>query len=112
MASTLYKVVPQTVWQAATQAGSFAGHGIDLVDGFIHLSLPEQVAETLARHFAGQRELVLVTVDGDQLGETLRFEPSRGGDLFPHVYGSIPISAVTGVALLLIGDDGHHVLPG
>ncbi|TWU47119.1 DUF952 domain-containing protein [Rubripirellula reticaptiva] len=111
MASILFKVVPKPVWESATEAGFFAGHGIDLVDGFIHLSLPEQVAETLARHFVGQTELMLVTVDGEQLDEMLRFEPSRGGDLFPHVYGSIPMDAVIAAEPLMIGPDGLHVLP-
>jgi uncharacterized protein (DUF952 family) len=93
----LYKIVPVDQWKAAEAAGSFAGSGIDLQDGFIHLSSADQVAETLQKHFANQTGLVKLGIDAEALGATLRWETSRGGALFPHVYGEIPISAVKSI---------------
>ena len=80
-------------------------------DGFIHLSSPTQVVETVALHFAGQTNLLLITVDGDKLGKSLRWETSRGGELFPHVYGEITMDHVLAVDTLPLGDDGKHVFP-
>ncbi|KAA1259352.1 hypothetical protein LF1_18840 [Rubripirellula obstinata] len=93
----LYKIIPATEWKAAEAAGSFGGSGIDLEDGFIHLSSAEQVSETLQKYFANQTGLVLLGIDAEALGTTLQWEPSRGGALFPHVYGEIPVSAVKSV---------------
>jgi uncharacterized protein (DUF952 family) len=81
---------------------------VDLTDGFIHFSTDAQVRETAAKHFAGQRDLMLVAVDGEALGERLRYEPSRGGALFPHLYGSLPFSAVLWEKPLPLADDGSH----
>ena len=78
-------------WQAS---GSFAGAPVDLADGYIHLSTAEQLAGTLDKHFAGQRGLVIAEIDLTLLGDAVRWEPSRGGALFPHVYGPLPISAM------------------
>jgi uncharacterized protein (DUF952 family) len=89
-----YKLVGKEEWRVARQAGEFRGSAIDLADGFIHLSTAAQVVETAARHFAGQRGIVLVTVDAAGLGEALRWEPSRGGALFPHLYAALPMTAV------------------
>lgn len=80
-------------------------------DGFIHFSSAEQVAETAARHYAGQSDLVLIWVDAEALGAALRWEPSRGGALFPHLYGALPVAAVTRVEPLSLGPDGKHVFP-
>ncbi|MEO1615243.1 MAG: DUF952 domain-containing protein [Planctomycetota bacterium] len=91
----VYKILPRTVWTNAIEQGEFAGHGIDLEDGFIHLSSAQQVRETARLHFAGQTDLLLIEVDAEQLGESLTWESSRAGDLFPHVYGVIPMAAVT-----------------
>ncbi|MEL7338002.1 MAG: DUF952 domain-containing protein, partial [Planctomycetota bacterium] len=99
------------VWQTALATGQFFGSGIDLQDGFIHLSGRDQVVETAARHFAGQSNLVLVAIAEATLGETLRWEPSRGGALFPHVYGSIDTSTVLWVKPLPLGPDGTHQFP-
>jgi uncharacterized protein (DUF952 family) len=90
----IYKLLPTVAWRAAQADGVYAGSEVDLADGFVHFSTAEQVAETAARHFAGQSGLTILTVDGDRLGEALRSEPSRGGALFPHLYGPLPVTAV------------------
>ena len=90
----VYKIVATDCWREAAAAGCFAGAAIDLADGFIHLSAAGQVEETAWRHFAGQDNLLLAAFDEAALGATLRWEASRGGDLFPHVYGTLdPASA-------------------
>jgi uncharacterized protein (DUF952 family) len=104
----IYKICPTALWLEATRAGVFRGSAIDLSDGFIHFSTPEQVAETAAKHFAGERDLVLVRVDVNKLGEKLKWEPSRGGALFPHLYGDLDLAAVTQVDCLPLGPDGRH----
>ena len=111
MTTSIYRIVPSEVWRRAEAAGSFGGTEHDVRDGFIHFSTAAQVAETAARHYAGQAELLLVRVNAAALGEALRWEPSRGGALFPHLYGALPLSAVTSVAPLPLGPDGVHVLP-
>lgn len=107
----LYKICPEGLWREAESAGVFTGSPVDVQDGFIHLSTAAQARETAAKHFAGQRDLLLVAVDADALGPALRYEPSRGGDLFPHVYGPLPLAAVRWVKALPIGPDGRHVFP-
>jgi uncharacterized protein (DUF952 family) len=111
MTPIVYKLVDRAAWEAAEAAGSFTGSAVDLRDGFIHFSSPAQVAETAARHFAGQADLLLVAVDAGVLGAALRWEPSRGGDLFPHLYGPLPLEAVRSVAPLALDAIGRHVLP-
>jgi uncharacterized protein (DUF952 family) len=106
----IYKICPEPLWRDAERAGVFTGAAIDLADGYIHFSTAAQVAETAARHFAGQRGLVLVAVDAEALGDALRYEPSRGGDLFPHLYAPLSLDAVRTVEPLPLGDDGRHVL--
>ncbi len=109
--SVVFKIVSAEPWRDAVAAGVFEGAPVDLADGYIHLSTAAQVAETAARHFQGQDDLLLVSVDTAALGAALRFEPSRGGDSFPHLYGSLPLSAVRRVDSMPIGPDGRHVLP-
>ncbi|WP_415213352.1 DUF952 domain-containing protein [Shinella sp.] len=111
MAKTIYKIVPASLWQDAKDAGIFKGAAIDLADGYIHFSTAAQAKETAARHFAGQSDLLLVAIDGDALGEKLVFEPSRGGDLFPHLYADLPLSAVLWEKPLPLGRDGAHQFP-
>jgi uncharacterized protein (DUF952 family) len=111
MSKPIFKICPRTLWQAAEKAGRFDGMSIDLSDGYIHFSNAEQARETARLHFAGVDDLLLITVDGEALGEELRWEPSRGGQLFPHLYGSLPMSAVLGVAAMPVGPDGVHVFP-
>jgi uncharacterized protein (DUF952 family) len=108
----IYKILSKDLWQAATKAGIFTGAGIDLADGYIHFSAPAQVRETARRYFAGQADLVLVGVDADALGPDLVYEPSRGGDLFPHLYSALLLSAVRTVEPLPLDDQGHHQFPG
>lgn len=109
--TTVYKIVPRELWQTARAQGIFRGAAIDLTDGYIHFSTEAQMRETARRHFAGVEDLVLVAVDGAALGEALRFEPSRGGDLFPHLYAALPMAAVLWERPLPLGADGHHVFP-
>ena len=87
---TIYKILPRALWDEAVTKGSFNGSPVDAADGFIHFSTAAQVHETAARHFQGMKDLVLVAVEADDLGEALKWEPSRGGDLFPHLYGTLP----------------------
>ena len=107
----IYKICPATLWATAETAGSFRGSPVDIEDGFIHFSTAAQAAETAARHFSGQAGLVLVAVEAEALGDALRYEPSRGGALFPHLYGPLPLSAVRWVKPLGIGPDGRHGFP-
>jgi uncharacterized protein (DUF952 family) len=107
----IYKICSEELWRDAERAGVFAGSAVDLADGFIHFSTAGQVAETAARHFSGQSGLVLIAVDEAALGERLRHEPSRGGALFPHLHGALPLSAVRRVSPLPLGPDGRHVFP-
>jgi len=104
--ATIYKISPAALWQEAERSGAFTGAPVDRADGFIHFSCRQQVAETAARHFAGQADLVLVAVDAAAL-PALRYEPARGGALFPHLYGPLPLSAVRWVKPLALGPAGH-----
>ncbi len=103
----VYKICSRALWEEAERAGAFAGAPVDRRDGYIHFSTAEQVRETAARHFAGEDDLVLVAVDAAALGTALRWEPSRGGDLFPHLYGALPLAAVQWVRPLPLGSGGH-----
>ena len=109
MAHIVLKIVPAEIWAQAEAAGVFKGASIDLADGFIHLSTPAQAPETANLYFKGRTGLLLVSIDGDALGEKLVYEASRNGDLFPHYYGELPLSAVIGKAPMIIGDDGNFV---
>ncbi|MEX3006881.1 DUF952 domain-containing protein [Hoeflea sp. TYP-13] len=111
MPKHIYKIVPQELWHSAQDTGAFKGAPIDLRDGYIHFSTAEQVADTAALHFAGQKDLLLIAVDGSVFGDTLRYEPSRGGDLFPHLYAPLPVDGVLWVKAMPLGKDGKHVLP-
>ncbi len=111
MNNIIYKIVPATLWQDARKHGEFKGAAIDLADGFIHFSTAEQVVETAARHFAGASDLLLVAVDGNRLGDALVFEASRGGALFPHLYGPLLLDAVLWEKPLPLGSGGAHVFP-
>jgi uncharacterized protein (DUF952 family) len=90
----VYKVVGQAEWAAAAREGVFRGAEIDLRDGYIHLSDGEQVETTVALYFADRDDLVLVALKAEQLGEALKWEPSRGGALFPHLYATLPLDRV------------------
>ena len=107
----IYKIVDVAAWQAAEAAGVFTGAAVDVQDGFIHFSSAAQVAETAAKHFAGQSHLLLVAVRPEALGEALRWEVSRGGARFPHLYAPLPLSAVSAVTPLPLGSNGRHIFP-
>ena len=107
----VYKICSMTLWREAERCGVFRGSDADRRDGFIHFSTAAQVEETAAKHFAGQDGLLLLSIDAAQLGEALKWEPSRGGALFPHLYGELPLSAVTNVAPLPVSTDGRHMFP-
>ena len=111
MNPTIYKICDSAQWREAERTGVFTGAPVDHADGYIHFSCADQAAETAARHFAGKNDLLLVAVDAAALGSALRYEPSRGGALFPHLYGSLPLSAVRWVKPLPLGADGRHVFP-
>jgi uncharacterized protein (DUF952 family) len=109
--TTIYKICTAAEWAQAERAGRYRGSAVDRQDGFIHFSTAAQAAETAARHFAGQHGLVLVSVDAGALGERLKWEPSRGGALFPHLYGDLDRSAVRSVVPLPLDASGRHVFP-
>jgi uncharacterized protein (DUF952 family) len=110
--SRIYKILSRAEWQAAQAAGRFEGSAVDLQDGFIHFSTAAQAAETARRHFAGQAGLVVLEVEADDLGAALRWEPSRGGDLFPHLYGPLGTARVRNVTEAPLGEDGAPRLGG
>ncbi|MBX9885278.1 MAG: DUF952 domain-containing protein [Novosphingobium sp.] len=106
-----YKVLTAEQMAALEHDGVFAGAPIDLADGYIHLSTADQVTETVDKHFAGQTDLHIAAVDLAVLGDAVKWEPSRGGALFPHIYAALPLSAVTAHAPLARGSDGAVLLP-
>jgi uncharacterized protein (DUF952 family) len=103
----IYKIAPEALWREAEAVGLFTGAPVDLTDGFIHFSTASQAQETAAKHFRSQAGLLLVAIEAGCLGPALRFEPSRGGALFPHLYGPLPLDAVRWIAPL--GLDMHGV---
>ena len=111
MPTTIYKICENALWREAERAGLFRGAPVDARDGFIHFSTAAQVRETAARHFAGAADLMLIAVEAAALGGALRWEVSRGGDLFPHLYGPLPLAAVRWAKPLPLGGDRRHVFP-
>jgi uncharacterized protein (DUF952 family) len=107
----VFKVAPRAAWEDARGTGRYAGSADDLRDGFIHLSLREQLADTLAKHFRGQHDLVLIQFETASFGDALRWEASRGGALFPHLYAELPTANARAVHELALGIDGVPVLP-
>ncbi|TGS13965.1 DUF952 domain-containing protein [Mesorhizobium sp. M2E.F.Ca.ET.209.01.1.1] len=108
MSQIIYKIAPEALWREAEKNGRFTGAPIDLADGFIHFSTAAQVRETAAKHFAGQRGLLLVAVDAAKLGDALKYEVSRGGALFPHLYAPLALDAVLWAKPLPLGAGGHE----
>ncbi len=106
-----YKVLTADQMAALEHGGSFAGAPIDLADGYIHLSTHAQLTETVDKHFAGQTNLWVASVDLDALGDAVKWEPSRGGQLFPHLYAALPLSAVLAYGELARDDAGQVMLP-
>jgi uncharacterized protein (DUF952 family) len=107
----IYKICPASAWREAERQGVFRGSEVDLRDGFIHFSTASQVGETARKHFFGQAGLFLIAVDADPLGNALRWERSRNGDLFPHLYGELDLGAVVRVLSVLTRSDGSHDIP-
>ena len=106
----IYKILGADEWQAAQAEGVFAGSGVDLADGFIHFSTAGQAPETCAKHFAGRADLVILELDADHLGPSLQWEPSRGGDLFPHLYMELDLGHVLEWRLITLTEAGAHDL--
>ncbi len=107
----IYKIVTAAQWAEAEELGEFLGAPIDLEDGYMHFSTSAQVVETVEKHFHGQLDLLIVSVDADGLGEALKWEPSRGGDLFPHLYANLAMTSVISVDDLPMGKGGKHMFP-
>ena len=102
----VYKILFGAEWAAAQEAGAFHGSALDLKDGYIHLSTAAQAGETARLHFKGQAGLVLLKLDAERLGPAIKWEPSRGGQLFPHLYGMMKTSEVEAVRDLPLNAEG------
>jgi uncharacterized protein (DUF952 family) len=109
--TTIYKICPASLWQEAVADGVFRGSPVDLHDGFIHFSTASQAEETAAKYFAGQTDLLLVAFDDATLGAEVRYEPSRGGQLFPHLYAPLDPKLALWVKPLPLRADGSHIFP-
>ncbi len=110
-AGPIYHICRREEWEKAQAAGRYGGSSQDAADGFIHFSTAAQVEESAARHRAGQSGLVLLAVDPEALGAALKWEPSRQGALFPHLYGELPLAALRGAWDLPLGPNSRHVFP-
>jgi len=111
MTRIIYKICHRAGWSEAERSGIFRGAPVDVRDGFIHFSTAGQVRETTAKHFAGGTDLMLIAVSAAALGDALTWEVPRGGALFPHLYGPLPLSAVSWAKPLARGGDGRQVFP-
>jgi uncharacterized protein (DUF952 family) len=109
--TTIYKICERTLWEQAQAARLFVGSPVDVRDGFIHFSTAAQLAGTAAKHFAGLSDLLLLAIDGAALPAALKWEPSRGGELFPHLYAALPLAAVRWAKPLADEVDGRRPLP-
>lgn len=107
----IYKICSASAWREAERQGVYGGSADDARDGFIHFSTANQLAGTAKKFFAGQSGLFLVAVDADALGDALRWEPSRGGELFPHLYGDLDLAALISVTNMPVRADGSHDIP-
>jgi len=109
--TTIYKICHTAQWDEARRDGEFRGSAADAADDYIHFSTAAQVAGTAAKHFAGMPDLVLVAIEAEDLGGALKWEMSRGGALFPHLYGVLPLAAVRWVRPLRHDNEGRQVFP-
>ncbi|HEY4587366.1 MAG TPA: DUF952 domain-containing protein [Brevundimonas sp.] len=105
-----FKILSRADWRATLAEGRYDGSAVDLADGYIHLSAADQLEATAAKHYAGQAELMLVEVDLTALGDALIWEPSRGGALFPHIYGPLPVAATRSARALSVTADGRMIV--
>jgi uncharacterized protein (DUF952 family) len=108
----IYKIAPAFLWRKARDKSRFAGALVDITGGHIHFSTAEQAEATAANYFSGKDDLLLIAVDAKRLGDGLRFEPSRGGALFPHLYGDLPLDAVVWAKPLPLRPDRGHDFAG
>ncbi len=111
MKTLAYKILTAQEWAEFQANATFPGSAVDLADGFIHLSTATQLTDTADKHFAGRNGLVVLAVDLSPLGHAVRWEPSRGGALFPHIHGPLPITAIYAATAMQRGPDGRVVLP-
>ena len=107
----IFHLCPRALWEAALARGAYYGRPADLADGYIHCSSAAQLRASAAKHAAGQADLVLLALDPDSLGSSLRWEPSRQGELFPHIYGGMPVSAVLRTDPVPLDAEGQHQFP-
>ncbi len=107
----IYKISPRQAWDNAAKTGIFTGAPVDIADGYIHFSAANQVRETAEKYFCNQPDLILAAINAGALGKALKWEPSRGGDLFPHLYGPLPMSTVVSVMALPLDSDGTPIVP-
>ena len=107
----IYKILTAAQWADLQRDATTPGAPVDLADGFVHFSTAAQAAETAAKHFKGQDGLMLLALNADELGEALKWEPSRGGALFPHLYAPLLLADVAWALPLTLGPDGAHVFP-
>lgn len=107
----IYKIASRAAFETARAGEAFTGMPVDEADGYMHFSTAAQLPETLARHFAGEADLVLIAVPAEALGAALRWEVSRGGALFPHLYAPLPLAAIAWQVPLAAGPDGAFTLP-
>ena len=110
--AVLYKIMSRQDWETALANGLYEGSEVDRRDGFIHLSASHQVRATAQKHFSGKTDLLLASVAEEPLGQSLKWEVSRGGDLFPHIYGGLPLSAVGEVIPLPLVNGAHQFPAG
>jgi len=108
----IYKVASREIYEASLAAGAFVGQPIDLKDGYIHFSSAAQLGETIRLYFAGLGDQVLFEVPTAPLGEALKWEVSRGGELFPHLFATLPMASVSNMVRLDVPADGLVTLPG
>ena len=110
--SLIYKICPAPIWEKACADGCYTGSADDRRDGFIHFSAVSQIYGTLEKHFKGQHDLLLVCIDPCKLGPALKWEPSRSGQLFPHLYGTLPVSTALWARAIPLDNDGKHITRG
>lgn len=108
---TAYKIEAKDIWEQATDDGVYHGSVLDKKDGYIHLSTASQLQRTFSLHFAGRENLIVAAIDLDKLGEKIIWEPSRGGELFPHLYDSLPKSAIIETLSIVYDADGIGEIP-
>ena len=112
MAKPIYKVLARELWQQALQSGKFTGAAIDIEDGYIHFSTAHQLVETVRKHFAAQTDLLVIEFDSGDFGDALRWEVSRGGDKFPHLYMSLDTELAQSIYELPLSSGGQHDFSG